>query len=112
MGDEYANEGRLLEDFPHILVEVHALGLHYIFEDQGQVLSAADRQAWDDSSMGHMFGMAELQLRIGGHPMTEDEMETLVEHYSLSDSAMYICRMGPVFQEPIDDDAIADEEDE
>uniref|UniRef100_M1E183 Putative plant transposon protein domain-containing protein n=1 Tax=Solanum tuberosum TaxID=4113 RepID=M1E183_SOLTU len=69
-----------------------------------QVLTVADRQAQDDSWMGCMFGMAELQLWISGRPVTEDEMETLAEHYPLTDSRMYMCQMGPAFQEPIDDD--------
>ncbi|KAG5590026.1 hypothetical protein H5410_040540 [Solanum commersonii] len=65
-----------------------------------------------DSRMGRLFGMAELQLRIGGRLMIEDEMATLAEHYPLTDSVMYLFRMGPAFQEPIDDDdAIADAED-
>ncbi|KAG5595978.1 hypothetical protein H5410_037210 [Solanum commersonii] len=50
--------------------------------------------------------MAELQLRIGGLPMTEDEMATQVEHYPLTNSTMYLCWMGPSFQEPIDDDDV------
>ncbi|KAG5610716.1 hypothetical protein H5410_021997 [Solanum commersonii] len=62
--------------------------------------------------MGRMFGMTELQLRIGGGSVTEDEMATLAERYPLTDSAMYMCRIGPSFQEPIDDDdSTADEED-
>ncbi|KAH0730451.1 hypothetical protein KY289_001639 [Solanum tuberosum] len=59
------------------------------------VLTAIDRQARDDSRMGRMFGMAELQLWIDGRLVTEDEMETLAERYPLTNSAMYICRMGP-----------------
>ncbi|KAG5589800.1 hypothetical protein H5410_040314 [Solanum commersonii] len=56
--------------------------------------------------------MADLQLWVGGRPVSEDEMATLAEHYPLTDSAMYLCRMGSTFQEPIDDDdATADEED-
>lgn len=42
----------------------------------GPVLSAPDRHLWDDSFMAHMFEMDELQLRIGGHPFTDNEMET------------------------------------
>ncbi|KAH0757914.1 hypothetical protein KY290_021407 [Solanum tuberosum] len=79
---------------------------------QGSVLTAADKQARDDSWMGRMFGMAELQLRIGSRPVTKDEMATLAERYTLTDSAMYMCRMGPAFQEPLDDDdSTADEKD-
>ncbi|WMV41274.1 hypothetical protein MTR67_034659 [Solanum verrucosum] len=78
---------------------------------QGPVLTAIDRQVCNDSWMENLFGMAELQLRIGGRPVTEDEMATLAEHYPLTDSAMYLCRIGPAFQEPIDDDDdTADEE--
>uniref|UniRef100_M1DBI3 Uncharacterized protein n=1 Tax=Solanum tuberosum TaxID=4113 RepID=M1DBI3_SOLTU len=66
-----------------------------------------------DCWMGRMFGMADLQLRVGGRPVSEDEMVTLAERYPLTDSAMYLCQMGPTFQEPIDDDddATVDEED-
>uniref|UniRef100_M1DUF4 Uncharacterized protein n=1 Tax=Solanum tuberosum TaxID=4113 RepID=M1DUF4_SOLTU len=78
---------------------------------QGPVLTAIYRKSRDNSWMGRMFGMVELQLRIGGRQVTEDEMATLVEPYPLTDSAMYMCRMGPAFQEPIDDDATDDEED-
>ncbi|KAG5585418.1 hypothetical protein H5410_045852 [Solanum commersonii] len=78
---------------------------------QGKVLSTADRQTRDDRWLGQMYGVTELQLSIGGHSVTEDEMATLAEHYPLTDSAMYMCWMGPTFQEPIDDDdTIADEE--
>ncbi|KAH0671114.1 hypothetical protein KY289_025607 [Solanum tuberosum] len=49
---------------------------------------------------------------LGGRPVSEDEMETLAERYPLTDSAMHKCRMGPAFQEPInDDDATTDEGD-
>ncbi|KAH0758051.1 hypothetical protein KY290_021544 [Solanum tuberosum] len=81
-------------------------------QSQGKLLSTVDRQARDDSWMGQMFRMAELQLQIGGRPVTEDEIETSVECYLLMDSAMYMCRMGPTFQEPLDDDdTTSDEED-
>uniref|UniRef100_M1DS73 Uncharacterized protein n=1 Tax=Solanum tuberosum TaxID=4113 RepID=M1DS73_SOLTU len=108
IGDEYVNRERLVAEFPHIHAQVLALGLQYIFVDQsecnlGQVLSIADRQAWDDSYMRRMYGMAELQLRIGSYSVTEDELETLAERYPLTNSAMYMCWIGPVFQEPIDD---------
>ncbi|WMV40894.1 hypothetical protein MTR67_034279 [Solanum verrucosum] len=56
------------------------------------------------SWMGRMFGMTDLQLRVGGRPVSENEMATLAERYPLTDIAMYLCRMGPAFQEPIDDD--------
>lgn len=62
--------------------------------------------------MGPIFGMAELQLRISGRPVTEEKMDTLVERYPLKNNDMYMCRMGPIFQEPIDDDdGMTDEED-
>jgi len=47
----------------------------------------------DDSWVGRMFGMAELQLQIGGHPITDVEIEELAECYPLTNSAMYMCRM-------------------
>ncbi|KAH0655199.1 hypothetical protein KY285_030081 [Solanum tuberosum] len=77
----------------------------------GPVLSAQERHARDDSVMSRMFGMVELQLRIGGRPVMDNEMETLAERYPLTESATYICRIGPAFQKPLDDEeANVDEE--
>ncbi|KAH0652570.1 hypothetical protein KY289_030248 [Solanum tuberosum] len=76
----------------------------------GLVLSAQERQARDDTVMAIMFGMAKLQLRIGGRPVTDEDMETMVERYLLTESAAFLCRTGPAFLEPPDDDeATADE---
>ncbi|KAH0767859.1 hypothetical protein KY285_003730 [Solanum tuberosum] len=97
---------------PHLvcrLVDVTRTKAHD--PSQGLVLTAIDRQARDDSWMGRMFGMVELQLRIGGRPVTEDKMATLAEHYPLTDSAMYLCWIGPAFQERIDDDDTTADED-
>ncbi|KAH0689203.1 hypothetical protein KY289_016561 [Solanum tuberosum] len=69
-----------------------------------------ERQACDDSVMARMFGKAELQLRIGGLPITDEEMETLADRYPLIESAAFLCRSGPAFMEPFDDDeATADD---
>ncbi|KAG5577045.1 hypothetical protein H5410_057179 [Solanum commersonii] len=76
----------------------------------GPVLSAPERQARDDSVMARMFGMAELQLRISGRPVTDAEMETMKERYPLTKSATLLCRTSPAFLEPLDnDEATADE---
>ncbi|KAH0737847.1 hypothetical protein KY290_036552 [Solanum tuberosum] len=76
----------------------------------GLVLSAQERKARDDSVIARMFGMAELQLRIRGRPVTDEEMETLADRYPLIESAAFLCRSGLAFMEPLDDDeATADE---
>ncbi|KAH0715322.1 hypothetical protein KY284_008227 [Solanum tuberosum] len=76
----------------------------------GPVLSAQEQQARDDSVMARMFGMAELQLRIGDRTVTDEEMETLVDRYPLTDSATYLCRTRPAFQKPLDDDEVTADE--
>ncbi|KAG5592453.1 hypothetical protein H5410_042967 [Solanum commersonii] len=77
----------------------------------GPVLTVPGRQAHDDIIMARMFGMAELQLQIGGRSVTDDEMETLADYYPLIDSAVFLCKSGPAFMEPLDDDdATTDEE--
>uniref|UniRef100_M1DXM9 Putative plant transposon protein domain-containing protein n=1 Tax=Solanum tuberosum TaxID=4113 RepID=M1DXM9_SOLTU len=84
----------------------------------GHVLSSQERQARDDSVMTRMFGMAELQLRIGDRHVTNDEMETMTERYPLTESAAFLCKTGPAFLEHLDDDeatvneAMDDEEDD
>ncbi|KAH0773550.1 hypothetical protein KY290_010687 [Solanum tuberosum] len=70
----------------------------------GPVLSSQERQARDDSVMARMFRMVELQLRINGHPVTDAEMETMAERYPLFESAVFLCKIGPAFLEPLDDD--------
>uniref|UniRef100_M1DZQ9 Uncharacterized protein n=1 Tax=Solanum tuberosum TaxID=4113 RepID=M1DZQ9_SOLTU len=70
----------------------------------GFVLLAQERQARDDSIMARMFGMAKLQLQIGGRPVTNEEMETLADQYPLFESATFLYRSGPTFLEPLDDD--------
>lgn len=62
---------------------------------QGPVLSTTDRRARDYSWMGWMHGMCELQLRIIGHLLIDEEMITFAEHYLLTDNVIYICLMGP-----------------
>ncbi|KAH0730166.1 hypothetical protein KY289_001354 [Solanum tuberosum] len=36
LGDEYVDEGRLRQEFPHIHAQVHALGLQYVFVNQSE----------------------------------------------------------------------------
>uniref|UniRef100_M1DQQ1 Uncharacterized protein n=1 Tax=Solanum tuberosum TaxID=4113 RepID=M1DQQ1_SOLTU len=77
----------------------------------GSILSSVDWQERDDSWMGRMLGMVELHLLISGFPLTDVEMEELVERYLLRDSSMYMFRMGLTFQEPLhDDEAKVDDE--
>ncbi|KAG5590020.1 hypothetical protein H5410_040534 [Solanum commersonii] len=76
----------------------------------GPVLSAQERQACDDSVMARIFSMAELQLRIEGQSVTDDEMETLADRYPLIESAAFLCRYGPTFMEPLDDDEVTTDE--
>ncbi|KAG5614643.1 hypothetical protein H5410_014467 [Solanum commersonii] len=70
----------------------------------GPILSAQERQACDNSVIARMLGMAELQLRIRGCSVTDEEMETLADRYSLIENATFLCRSGPTFMEPLDDD--------
>uniref|UniRef100_M1DCR7 Uncharacterized protein n=1 Tax=Solanum tuberosum TaxID=4113 RepID=M1DCR7_SOLTU len=46
----------------------------------------------------------------GGRSVTDKEMETLADRYPLIESATFLCKSGPAFMEPLDDDkATADE---
>ncbi|MCE3214735.1 hypothetical protein HAX54_053172, partial [Datura stramonium] len=67
-------------------------------------LTSIEHYARDDSWRGHMLGMLELQLNIGGRPATDKEMSALEERYSLTESAMLMCKVGPTFEEPLDVD--------
>lgn len=55
--------------------------------------------------------MSKLKLQIGGCPITDDEMETLADHYPLIDSATFLFKFGPAFLKLFDDEeATANEE--
>ncbi|KAG5611527.1 hypothetical protein H5410_022808 [Solanum commersonii] len=136
LGDEYIDEGRLRQEFPNILAKINALGLQYVFMDQGEctlslvcefyvnwntrrveINKGFIRDSWvrfyiealDEFLSTLNCDDAEL---LGGHPVTEDEMDTLAKRYLLMDWAMYMCQIGPAFQEPINDDnATGDDED-
>lgn len=56
------------------------------------ILTGIDRKARDDSLVGHMFGIAEMQLRIGGRPVTDEKMEELAKQYPLIESIIHMCR--------------------
>ncbi|MCE3051689.1 hypothetical protein HAX54_050520, partial [Datura stramonium] len=50
------------------------------------LFTIADRQAHDESWQGHIFGMLDLQLRLGGRPTTDEEMATLKARHRLIES--------------------------
>ncbi|KAG5590602.1 hypothetical protein H5410_041116 [Solanum commersonii] len=140
MGDEYVDKIRLQTQFLAIYRTVLELGLEFIFyhlgdcnltlgvvtrylRAQGTEEEACDltiafrpdlmeRQARDDSVMARMFGMAELQLRIGGCPATDAKMETMAERYPFSESATFLCKTGHAFLETLDDDEATNDEEE
>ncbi|KAG5628209.1 hypothetical protein H5410_013427 [Solanum commersonii] len=62
--------------------------------------------------MPRMFGMEEFHIRIGGYPITNEDIKTLVDRYPLTDNVAFLCRNGPAFLEPLDndDEATAEEE--
>lgn len=101
------------KDYPHLVCHlVDVTKVKAPEPEQGPIMTNAVRQARDDSWMGRMFGMAEMQLRLGGRPATEEEMAALPSRYPLTESAMHMCRVGPGFQEPLDDDEPTEDEEE
>ncbi|MCD7470018.1 hypothetical protein HAX54_009578, partial [Datura stramonium] len=67
-------------------------------------LSQAEHNARDYSWRYWTFGMFELQLRIGGRTATTKEIFVLEELYFLIESAMMMFKVGPTFEDPLDDD--------
>lgn len=47
-------------------------------------LTGAERNVRDDSLMAHLYGMIDLQLRIGGHSATAEERADLKHLYPLN----------------------------
>uniref|UniRef100_M1DVS2 Uncharacterized protein n=1 Tax=Solanum tuberosum TaxID=4113 RepID=M1DVS2_SOLTU len=57
-------------------------------------------------------------MRIGGHPVTDEEIETMEKRYPLTETAMFLCRTAHTFLKHLDDDeatvdeAMDDDEDD
>ncbi|KAG5610679.1 hypothetical protein H5410_021960 [Solanum commersonii] len=119
MGDEFVNEGIQEENVDMTVAQhpdligklVDVTHTKTLNTSHRPILSVLDRQDRDDSIMARMFGMADLQLRIRGRPITDDEMETLADCYPLIDSAAFLYKSRPTFFKLVDDDeAIANED--
>ncbi|KAG5611167.1 hypothetical protein H5410_022448 [Solanum commersonii] len=132
LGDEHVNEVRLQTLFPVIYHTVNALGLRFMFEDQGdcnltlvqefyanwntetrfnKTVPIRGKDVKFTSKVLNMFlGTPNCEVRIGGRPVTDEEMETFADRYPLTDIVAFLCGTGPAFQKPLDDDeVIADE---
>ncbi|OIT38081.1 hypothetical protein A4A49_04105 [Nicotiana attenuata] len=57
-------------------------------------LTGAERNARDDSFMAHLYGMMDLQLRIGGRPATSEERTELEQRYPLNAHAQQLVGVG------------------
>ncbi|MCD7456657.1 hypothetical protein HAX54_032603 [Datura stramonium] len=67
----------------------------------GPVLSVNERNALIDNMLSHLYGMQMLHLRMNG--VTEEQVQQLNMDYSLSEHSRALCRVGPRFEEPLDD---------
>ncbi|OIT34401.1 hypothetical protein A4A49_12394 [Nicotiana attenuata] len=67
-------------------------------------LTCAERNACDDSFMAHLYGMMDLQLRIGGRPATSEERTDLEQRYPLNAHAQQLVGVGEGYRLPADED--------
>ncbi|MCE0481358.1 hypothetical protein HAX54_039040 [Datura stramonium] len=68
----------------------------------GPVLSISECHAQTDNILSHIYDMKMLQLRMNG--VTEERLQQLNMDYPLSEHSRDLCRVGPIFEEPLDDD--------
>ncbi|XP_016577508.2 uncharacterized protein LOC107875339 isoform X2 [Capsicum annuum] len=76
----------------------------------GVTLTMPERQARNDEITARMYGLTMLQLKIGGRPATEQEIRAVELDYPLGPHARTMLRIGPDFDEPLDDDVPTEEE--
>nr|XP_016492016.1 PREDICTED: uncharacterized protein LOC107811572 isoform X2 [Nicotiana tabacum] len=53
-------------------------------EEDGTTLTTMERQARDESVLAYLYGMMDLQLRIGGRPVTSEERTQLTERFPIT----------------------------
>nr|XP_033516160.1 uncharacterized protein LOC117280548 [Nicotiana tomentosiformis] len=75
-------------------------------------LTCAERKAQDDSFMAHLYGMMDLQLRIGGWPATSEERTLLEQRYLLNAHAQQLVGIGDGYRLPDDEDINTHEQSE
>lgn len=72
---------------PVVLQATDIACIHGPDEEDGTTLNIAQHQARDDSIMVHLYGIMNLQLRIGGRHATPEESTQLIERFPLTTHA-------------------------
>ncbi|OIT39227.1 hypothetical protein A4A49_52317 [Nicotiana attenuata] len=67
-------------------------------------LIGAERNVHDDSFMAHLYGMKDLQLRIGGRSTTSEERTELEHRFLLNAHAQQLVGLGDGYRLPDDED--------
>lgn len=71
---------------------------------RGHKLMQLEQKAMYESYFGFMYKTKMLRLWICGRPTMKEEINVVHLQYRLNDHARMMCRIGPTFVEPIDDD--------
>ncbi|MCD7472261.1 hypothetical protein HAX54_013290, partial [Datura stramonium] len=74
----------------------------------GPVLTVNERNARIDNMLSHLYGMQMLQLRMNG--VTEEKLQQLNIDYPMSEHSRALCRVGPGYKEPLDDDVAIEDD--
>ncbi|MCD9638283.1 hypothetical protein HAX54_022155 [Datura stramonium] len=69
---------------------------------KGPVLTVNEHNARIDNMLSHLYSMQMLQLRKKG--VTEEQLHQLNIDYPLREHLQALCRVGPGYEEPLDDD--------
>ncbi|MCD7471250.1 hypothetical protein HAX54_011580 [Datura stramonium] len=78
-------------------------GLH------GPMIYISERHARINNMLSDLYGMQMFQLRM--NKVTKEQLHQLNMEYPLSEQSKTLCRVRPIFEEPLDDDDdITDEE--
>ncbi|OIT01323.1 hypothetical protein A4A49_07462 [Nicotiana attenuata] len=75
-------------------------------------LTGSERNTYDDSFMAHLYGMMDLQLRIGGRPAISEERTDLEQRYPLNAHAQRLVGGGEGYRLPADEDVNTPEQSE
>ncbi|MCD7467437.1 hypothetical protein HAX54_004861 [Datura stramonium] len=68
----------------------------------GSVLSIGECHARFDNILSNLYAMQMLQLRM--NRVTEERLQQLNMDFPLSEHSRTLCRVGPGFDDPLDDD--------
>ncbi|MCD9646558.1 hypothetical protein HAX54_036478 [Datura stramonium] len=76
----------------------------------GPVLSFNEHNARIDNMLSHLYDMQSSTSLLRMNGVTEEQLQQLNMDYPMSEHSRALCRVGPGYEEPLDDDVVTEDQ--